>query len=162
MKRLYGAKILRKGDSMRRGFIFALALLALGSGAVSVSAQQADAGPVTNSEFYVVQVPILKIYSHSKGYIVEYRKNLMGTERLYLPLEWFTRTSETQAPLKGELVRLRDGGALPYLAIYYKGGKTDHVRLYVCGYNHGTWGNVPVGINLDDNFNGVEELTIVY
>ncbi|MDR1256323.1 MAG: hypothetical protein LBJ86_01070 [Spirochaetaceae bacterium] len=149
---------------MRRCFIFALTLFTLGSGAVSVTAQQAqaDAGPVTNSEFYVVQVSILKIYSYSKGYVVEYRKNLMGTEKLYLPLEWFTRTAGMQAPLKGEMVRLRDGSALPYLAIYYKGGKTDHVRLYVHGYDHRSWGNIPSGLNIDDNFNGVEEITIVY
>jgi hypothetical protein len=142
-------------------------MFALVSRAVSVSAQeqqtaQRNSNPVANSEFYVVQVQILKIYAHSKGYVIEYRKNFIGTERLYLPLEWFTRSPETQTPLKGDMVRLRDGRSMPYMSIYYKDGKTDHLRLYVQGYNHRTWGNVPVGANIDDNFNGVEEVTISY
>jgi hypothetical protein len=148
-----------------KGFVFVLAMFVLVSGAVSVSAQ-AEVNPVTSSGFYVIQVQILKVYSYSKGYVIEYRKNFMGTEKLYLPLEWFTRNADTdagkQTPLKGQLVRLRDGAAMPYLAIFYKDGKTDHVKLYVHGYNHRTWGNVPVGVNIDDNFSGVEEITIVY
>jgi hypothetical protein len=148
-----------------KGFVFVFAMFVLVSGAVSVHAQ-AEANPVTGSGFYVIQVQILKIYSHSKGYVVEYRKNFMGTEKLYLPLEWFVRATgadaDKQTPLKGQLVRLRDGAAMPYLAIYYKDGKTDHVKLYVHGYNHRTWGNIPVGVNIDDNFSGVEDITVVY
>lgn len=146
----------------RTGFICLLAVLALAGGGALPAFAQEDASPVKNSGFYVLQVPVLKIYSHSKGYIAEYRKNFMGTEKVYLPLEWFTRNVDTKEPLKGEIVKLRDGRVMPYMSIYYKDGKTDHVRLYVQGYNHATWGNVSPGVNLDDNFNGVEEITIVH
>jgi hypothetical protein len=145
----------------RNSVIFLLTLLA-GGIFVSFSYAQESTGPTNTSEFYVLQVPIQKIYSHAKGYIIEYRKNGMGMERLYLPLEWFTRKAVTEGPLKGEIVKLRQGNIMPYLAIYYKAGATDHVRLYVRDYRDNSWGNIPVGVNLDDNFNGVENLTVAY
>jgi hypothetical protein len=117
---------------------------------------------VVTSEFYVLNVSIEKIYSHQLGYIVEYRKNLMGTERVYLPLEWFTRTVETQNPLKGQLIKIRQQSLPPYLTIYYKGGKTDHIKLFVRDLNHPSWGTVVNGVTLNDNFNGVEEIRIIY
>jgi hypothetical protein len=138
-------------------------LLAMLTGGFFVSSAYAQAaGPVKTSGFYILQVPIQKIYSHVKGYVIEYRKNGMGMGRLYLPLEWFVRTADTEGPLKGEVAKLKPGNVLPYLVIYYKDGKTDHVRLYIRDYNDNSWGNVPVGANIDNNFAGVEDLTVVY
>ncbi|MDR2097753.1 MAG: hypothetical protein LBP37_04455 [Spirochaetaceae bacterium] len=128
-----------------------------------VFAQDApNAGVVGNSEFYVLNVPLEKIYAHQRGYVTEYRKNLFGTERLYLPLEWFTRTAKTEGPLKGYIVKIRQGTLPPYLSIYYKNGKTDHVKLYVRDLNHPSWGTIANGVNLDENFNGIEDIKIVY
>ncbi|MDR2803499.1 MAG: hypothetical protein LBB22_04320, partial [Treponema sp.] len=85
---------------------------------------------VGNSEFYVLNVPIEKIYSHPKGYVTEYRKKVVGTERLYLPLEWFARTTGTEGPLKGQIIKIKQNSLQPYLSLYYKDGKVDHLKLY--------------------------------
>jgi hypothetical protein len=117
---------------------------------------------VGNSGYYVLNVPIERIYSHRRGYVVEYRKNFMGTERICLPLEWFTRTAETQGPLRGQVVRIRQRSLPPYISVYYRGGRTDHVKLYIRELNHPSWGTVVNGVALDDSFNGVEEIRIIY
>ncbi|MDR2445019.1 MAG: hypothetical protein LBD44_03685 [Spirochaetaceae bacterium] len=138
-----------------------IALVAFGVPVGAVLAQNGSANsPSGKSPYGVITVPIEKVYSHSKGYVIEYRKNGMGTERLYLPLEWFTLRVNMENPRKGELYKIRNGNVLPYLAVYYKDGKTDHVRLYVRDNSHPTWGTILNGVDLDDQFDGVEEITI--
>lgn len=126
-----------------------------------VLAQNGPAGgPSGKSPFGVITLSIEKIYSHSKGYVVEYRKNSIGTERIYLPLEWFTGKVNMETTRKGELYKLKNGNVWPYVSVYYKDGKTDHVRLFVRDNSHQTWGTILNGVDLDDQFNGVEEITI--
>ncbi|MDR2804009.1 MAG: hypothetical protein LBB22_06960 [Treponema sp.] len=127
----------------------------------SAFAQETSRAPVDNSEFYVLQVTIDKIFPYTKGYILEYRKNGIGSSRIFLPAEWFARTNKTEGPLKGELSMLLDKKVWPYLTIYYKDGKTDHVRLFVREHSHLTWGSVPSTVSFDANFEGVEEITVV-
>jgi hypothetical protein len=150
------ARVTDEEDFMKR-----ICLLATLSGllfAAPVFAQNA----VGNSEYYVINVYIEKIYSHQKGYIVEYRKNALGTERIYLPLEWFVRQAETETPRKGQIVKIRQPSLPPYIAVYYKDGKTDHVKLFVRDLNDQSWGNVANGIVLDDSFSNVDEIRIIY
>jgi hypothetical protein len=117
---------------------------------------------VGNSEYYVINVYIEKIYSHQLGYIVEYRKNLMGTERIYLPLEWFTKVVDAETSRKGRVVKIRQPSLPPYVAVYYKDGRTDHVKLFVRDFNHSSWGDLANGIVLDDSFSNVDEIRIIY
>ncbi|GHU41696.1 hypothetical protein FACS1894190_10110 [Spirochaetia bacterium] len=125
---------------------------------------QDAAGPVTKSEFYIVQVPIEKVYAHAKGYVVEYRKNGMGTNVAYLPISWFKREVGSETPQKGEIVRLGSGNVMPYLTVYYKEGKTDHVKLYVRkDPAHSTWGRIiSGGAPVDSEFDNVENLTFKF
>ena len=138
-----------------------IALATFGIQAGAVLAQNEPPGGLSGKSPYgVITVPIEKIYSHSKGYVVEYRKNGMGTERLYLPLEWFTLRVNMETVRKGELYKIKNDNVLPYLSVYYRDGKTDHVKLYVRDNSHPTWGTILSGVNLDDQFNGVEEITV--
>lgn len=117
--------------------------------------------PVSNSDFYVLQVPIEKIYSTPKGYLIEYRKNGLRMNSILLPIEWFTRTAATTEALKGEMVRLINGKFFPYMTIYYKDGKTDHVRVFIRDVNHRTWGSkLPPNVNIDEISN-IEDIIIV-
>lgn len=138
-----------------------IALITFGIPASIVFAQDGRAGGSSEeSPFGVITIPVEKIYYHSKGYVVEYRKNGMGTERIYLPLSWFRQNGNTETTRKGELIKIKNGNVWPYISVYYRDGKTDHVRLYVRDNAHQTRGAIPNSVNLDDKFDGVEEITI--
>jgi hypothetical protein len=76
------------------------------------------------SQFYPVRVDVVKIYQHSDGYGVVYRKGSVDTAIAYIPIKWFTPGG------KAELIT-GEGPAYPYMVVYYKDGKFDHVKLYV-------------------------------
>jgi hypothetical protein len=75
------------------------------------------------SDYYPVKVVVLKIYTHADGYEVIYQKGVQGTAVAYLPMAWFVPGG------KGELVKATDP-AFPYLVVFYREGKFDHLRLY--------------------------------
>ncbi|MDR3356351.1 MAG: hypothetical protein LBO04_04100 [Spirochaetaceae bacterium] len=136
-------------------------LITFGLAAGAVFAQNgAAAGVSGKSPYGVITIPVDKIYSHSKGYVIEYRKNGMGTNRIYLPLDWFIEKVNMETPRKGELMKLKSGSVWPYISVYYRDGKTDHVRLYVREETHSTWGTILNGVDLDDEFGGVEEVIL--
>ena len=89
-------------------------------------AEAVDIKPENSSAYYYVNVPIEKVYPHRLGYFILYRKS--GTEmgQAYLPIKWFEKSAG-----KGELIRLAGGTQWPYLSIFYKEGKVDHVRLFI-------------------------------
>lgn len=111
------------------------------------------------SEYYYVNVPIEKVYPYRRGYVVEYRKGSIGSRAyVYLPMEWFHTSAA-----KGEYIPTGTGTAWPYLAVYYKAGEFSHVRLYVRrDLRHETWGNLPLGTNLDQYFEDVSDIKLEY
>jgi len=86
------------------------------------------------SAFYPVRVDVVKIYSHSDGLRVIYQKIGSGVADVYLPLKWFVPGG------KAELVRANDP-SYPYMSVFYKEGKFDHLRLYAKeDYRDPSWG----------------------
>jgi hypothetical protein len=86
------------------------------------------------SAFYPVRVDVVKVYSHADGYRVIYRKGSADVGAVYLPARWFVPGG------KAELVRDNDP-SFPYITIFYKDGKFDHLRLYVlANQKDETWG----------------------
>ncbi|MDR0569176.1 MAG: hypothetical protein LBG87_08225 [Spirochaetaceae bacterium] len=120
------------------------------------------------SRYYYVNVPIERIYPYTKGYVIDYRTGTTGTKtaRTYLPLEWFSdRVGEdgNAATRKGDIVPMGPGTAWPYLTVYYKDGEFSHVRLYLRKErNHGSWGYIQMGINLDEYFQDVSDLKLAF
>lgn len=109
------------------------------------------------SEFYYINLPIEKVYPHKLGYMVVYRKSGKDLGRTYLPMEWFTESAG-----KGELITIDNGALWPYISVFYKAGKFDHLRLYVRkGFSHPSWGNLPQGADIDANFK-VEDLKLEF
>ncbi len=76
------------------------------------------------SAFYPVRIDVVKVFSHSDGYKVVYRKGTSDVAAVYLPARWFVPGG------KAELVRANDA-SFPYMSVFYKDGKFDHLRLYV-------------------------------
>ncbi|MDR1862549.1 MAG: hypothetical protein LBQ67_01370 [Treponema sp.] len=110
------------------------------------------------SEYYYVSVPIEKIFTYRNGYIVVYRKGVNRMARTYLPKEWFANSTG-----KAETISLEAGKAWPYLTIYYKSGQFSHIRVYVRRERaHQTWGVVPMNVNIDEYFEGVEEIKLEF
>jgi hypothetical protein len=109
---------------MRRTLI-AIVLFAL-LGGVAIQAEE--------SPFYPVTVSVVKIFAHADGYEIVYRKGTVDTAIAYIPVRWFVPGG------KAELVK-GFGPAYPYLVVFYKDGKFDHLRLYVQrNVNDPSWG----------------------
>jgi hypothetical protein len=122
--------------------IFA-ALLTTGSFVFAQNSQKEN-----ESEFYYKNVFLEKVYPYKAGYVVQYRKNITQMATAYLPIEWFAGAAS-----KGEIISLPVGKVWPSLTVYYKNGEFSHCRLYVHSLaTHQTWGNIPLGVNLDDRF----------
>jgi hypothetical protein len=118
-------------------------------------AEAVDIKPENSSAYYYINVPIEKVYPHQLGYMIAYRKSGAELGHAYLPGKWFAKSAG-----KGELIRLEGGSQWPYLSVYYKDGKVDHLRLFVRSeYSHQSWGHIPSTANIDDRFN-VEDLKL--
>jgi hypothetical protein len=106
----------------RTAIVLALLVIA----AVGLSAE--------TSAFYPVRVDVVKVYTHGEGLLVIYRKGSADIGQCYLPARWFVSGG------KAELVRGNDP-SFPYMSIFYKDGKFDHLRLYVIADSRDTmWG----------------------
>jgi hypothetical protein len=110
------------------------------------------------SEYYASTVSLEKVYPYRMGYVLQYRKGVNQMARLYVPYEWFTESGG-----KAELVTLPSGANWPYLTVFYKDGEFSHTRLYLHRSKaHETWGNIPLGINIDDRFEGVDSIELEF
>ncbi len=89
------------------------------------------------SAFYPVRIDVVKVFSHADGFRVMYRKGSSDVGSTYLPARWFVPGG------KAELVRGNDP-SFPYMTIFYKDGKFDHLRLYVLADQRDPmWGVLP-------------------
>jgi opacity protein-like surface antigen len=107
------------------------------------------------SEFYFYNFTIERIYSYRLGYVVTYRNGANRIVRTYLPHEWFNTIGG-----KGEIVYLGSGKEWPSMIVYYQNGEFSHVRLRLRKTTHQTWSVVPLGVNIDEYFQGLEEVKL--
>jgi hypothetical protein len=135
--------------------VFLTTLLLVLAGIIPLMAQD-NSTPPTGT--YAVTVTLERVYTYRKGYIVKYRKGISQTVDAYLPLEWFQGVAA-----KGDLIQLGSGTDWPHLTVFYKDGAFDHIRLYVRKEkSHETWGTVPLGLNLDDRFENLEDFKLEF
>jgi hypothetical protein len=133
--------------------VLLLVLVALCHGTI-LFAQQTP--KYNESDYYVFNFSIEKIYAYRLGYIVVYRKTANQMAHAYLPNEWFTDVGGV-----GEIVMLGSGSEWPSITVFYKNGEFSHVRLRLRrSRGHETWGAIPLSINLDEYFQGVEEVRL--
>ena len=134
---------------MKKVLLAALVLMIV-CGSVALSAKE--------SEYYYVSVPIEKIYRHRKGYVVMYRKSMNRMAQAYVPHEWFTSPGG-----KADFVSTGNDRSWPHMSVYYKNGEFSHIRLYVKRANsHDSWGIVSFTTNLDEQFDGAEDITLEF
>jgi len=134
-------------------FVVFTVILAVGSPVFAQKEQKKN-----DSEYYYKNISLERIFPYRNGYVIQYRRGINGIERAYLPMAWFSSSAG-----KGEIITLPQGKAWPSLSIYYKNGEFSHVRLYVHhSPSHQTWGTIPQAVNIDDRFEGVEELDLKF
>ncbi|GAB6392049.1 MAG: hypothetical protein MdMp014T_1422 [Treponematales bacterium] len=145
---------------MKRKALSLIAALGLLLGAAfPARGQQEPRKKFTNeAEIYCKTVPIEKIYTYRKGFVVRYWSQKRGLETAYIPLEWFR-----EAPLKAELITFGAGSVWPALMVMYKDGVFQRCRLYARrDQGHESWDAVPFYVNLDDRFDGATELKLQF
>jgi len=110
------------------------------------------------SEFTYHTVHIERIYAHRLGFVVTYRRGTHGMARAFIPEYWFT-----DAGGRGELLRIGAGSAWPTMTVFTRNGEFSHVRLRVRrDRRHHSWGVVPLSANIDEFFQGVEEIRLEF
>src|SRR5208283_378332 len=101
---------------------------------IAIVACALASAPTNESAFYPVRIDVVKVFSHSDGFLVVYRKGATSVGDVYLPGRWFVSGG------KAELIRGNDT-SFPYMTVFYKDGKFDHLRLYVLADEQDlTWG----------------------
>ncbi|MDR2601776.1 MAG: hypothetical protein LBC53_04905 [Spirochaetaceae bacterium] len=121
--------------------------------------------PANQSEFYVKQTNLDKVYQTSKGYILQYRTGLMQDKKvnIAIPYDWFDAAKTDVAEngkknvAKCDLIWMDSGRQWPHISVYYKGGEIDHIRLYVSKWrDHQTWGFASESPTVEKLFNEAE------
>jgi hypothetical protein len=108
------------------------------------------------SDFYYVNIPIVKVYAHDLGYMIVYKVGTVYTDTIYLPMKWFTAAG------KG-VFDYSYGPMFPYMTVYYKGEKFSHVRLHLnADTNDSRWGVFSQTAQLASKFEGVEDIKLKF
>ena len=110
------------------------------------------------SEYHFFTVHIERIYAHRLGFVVVYRSGPHGMARSFIPADWFQ-----EAGGRAEMIPMRAGTAWPSMTVFHHQGEFSHVRLRVRrDRNHVTWGVVPFTANIDEYFQGIEEVRLEF
>ena len=128
----------------RAGFVLAAGLLLMSS--LPSFAQQANTNP---KDAYYKVVPIVKVWMHQLGYMVQFWSSKSQISNIYIPLTWFNQGPNSKA----DIIYGNERG-YPYLSIFWVDGKFDHVNLYVLNnYDSLTWGVLSQATDLTSQFN---------
>jgi hypothetical protein len=107
---------------------------------------------------YVYNVPIVKIFPSSEGYIVQYRRTVFDVGTIGIPNEWFI-----DAGGRAELMKLPPGTNWPSISVFYIDGEFSHIRLYVHRSKaHTTWGSVPMGADVSRYFENSDAFALEF
>ncbi|MCL2373753.1 MAG: hypothetical protein FWC65_00735, partial [Treponema sp.] len=64
---------------------------------------------------------------------------------------------------RGQLLRIGHGTTWPSMTVFTRNGEFSHVRLRVRRSRaHETWGVVPSHVNIDEYFQGIEEIRLQF
>jgi len=106
----------------------------------------------------VINVSLERIWTHRLGFVVEYRVSGNRLGRAYIPMDWFAG-----GDYRGELITLPVGNSWPSMSVFFRDGEFSQVRLNVHRSPfHQTWGSVPMTVNLDNHFEGIEGIELQF
>jgi hypothetical protein len=133
----------------RAGMVLAAGLLVMSS--LPSFAQQANTNTNANSnpkDAYYKSVPVIKVWMHQLGYMVQFWTSKSQIAEIYIPLTWFNQGPSSKA----DIIYGNEPG-YPRLVIFWVDGKFDHINLYVLdSYNSLTWGVLSQATDLTSKF----------
>ena len=112
---------------------------------------------IDEADVYYVNVQILKIFTHSDGFYVIYRRAGLKHAEVFIPKSWLD-PKDGRARL--ELVNTRVN---PYLSFYLKDGKFD--RIKIAGpkdLRSPIWGVLKDPNKYNGKFDGIESLELKF
>jgi hypothetical protein len=119
---------------------------------IGIPAFAQEQSPNANDAYYKT-VPILKIWAHQLGYMVQFFNSKSQVSSFYVPSSWFGKGQQSRA----EIVYGNDR-SYPYFTVVWVDGKFDHVTLYVRNdYGALSWGILETATDISSRFN-VEEV----
>lgn len=127
---------------MKRVLLLVVALVLVAS--AQLFGQQAAGGFIepgqvirSPADIYPLRLDVFKVYSHSQGYRVIYRRSGFEMGEVFIPMSWFV------AGGKAALIR-QTGPVVPYMVIYYTSDQEfSHVKLFVhASLAHESWGRM--------------------
>ena len=131
---------------MKRAGILAAAVLLFVTSVPSFAQQTDTTYP---KDVYYKVVPLMKVWSHQLGYVVQFFNSKSKVVDVYVPLTWFNKGINSKA----DIVYGNEPG-YPYMSIFWADGKFDHVTLYVESDAHSsTWGVLTPAQDLTNQFN---------
>ncbi|MGA2973690.1 MAG: hypothetical protein ABSF77_00090 [Spirochaetia bacterium] len=97
---------------------------------------------------YVKTVPLMKVWMHQLGYVLQFWNSHSQIGEIYVPVTWFNKGPASKA----EIIYGNDR-AYPYCAIVWVDGKFDHISLYVPdNYGSPAWGVMETSADLTSKF----------
>jgi hypothetical protein len=110
----------------------AVALLLLAGLPLFAQTQTSD----NQQQAYYKTIPIMKIWLHPLGYLIQYFNSKQQVAQIYVPLTWFNKGINSKAE-----ILYGSEKDYPYCTIYWVDGKFDHIRIYaLTNFESGTWG----------------------
>jgi len=139
--------------------VFTIALVLLVGGSPVFAQEQEGTTEAEASGLRLFTVPLERVWAHSRGYVVEYRRSGNRMARAYLPIEWFAWGEAN----RGEVISLPPGSSMPSMSVFFRDGELSFVRLYVHrSPSHPSWGSVPQHLNIDRNFENIETIELQF
>ena len=132
--------------------VLLIAMVVLLAGSIPSFAQQTDTSSQYPKDVYCKVVPLMKVWTHALGYVVQFFNSKQKVEDVYLPLTWFNNGINS----KGEIVYGLEP-SYPYMAIFWADGKFDHVTLYVIADDNSKTNGALANVDLSSSFN-VQEI----
>ena len=108
---------------MKKALIVAAAVLFLAAGLpLFAQTYSAAANP---QQAYNKIVPLLKVWTHSLGYMLQFFNSHSQVGEIYVPYTWFNQGVNSKA----DIVYGTDP-TYPYASIFWVDGKFDHITIY--------------------------------
>ncbi len=138
-----------------RKSIFSLLFCLLIFGFLSISS--AFAQETEEADVYYVNVRIVKVFAHQKGFYIVYRRAGLKHAQVFIPHEWFN-SQDGRARIERVNTRVA-----PYLSFFLRDGKFEHVKVSVPrDVNDPVWGVLKTPVKYNDKFEGVETLELKF
>lgn len=150
--------------AIKRILLALIVLFVLAGGVFAQSQTQNDAQTEQNGnsseeeelDLYYINLPIVKIFTHPKGYYILYRSSNLKIGKLYIPWEWLDYRDQRA------VYDTVSGDVSPYVSYITNSGEFYQIRIKAsANLFHSTWGTIGSTTISDDNFD-VESVEIVF